>query len=221
MNSDRALQLIIPDLVVDGRFICTSVGGAGAGLLSGTTTLVDVKTKSCDDKYTEAASVKVGSAVNKRQRDVNRDYHNRVRKLDEDLETPEGEEGPFTKELKQHGRDSGRVVAPVVGAFGEMSSDAYAIADLVASLLAAEHSSFFNEKASEAKGMFLQRIYRSWGLTAHLGWARLLLDRSRDLVQLPESRGPGEVSSWNTEEAEELENENYQNPDTCCHAARR
>ena len=30
--------------------------------------------------------------------------------------------------------------------------------------------------------MYRQRIQKAWGHTAHRGWARLLLDRARDLV---------------------------------------
>ena len=30
--------------------------------------------------------------------------------------------------------------------------------------------------------MYTQRIQRAWGHTAHRGWARLLLDRARDLI---------------------------------------
>ena len=30
--------------------------------------------------------------------------------------------------------------------------------------------------------MYRQRIQRAWGHTAHRGWARLLLDRTRDLT---------------------------------------
>ena len=33
--------------------------------------------------------------------------------------------------------------------------------------------------------MFTQRLYRSLGLAAHLGWVRLLVDRYRDLVEIP------------------------------------
>jgi hypothetical protein len=77
------------------------------------------------------------------------------------------------------------VIAPVVGAFAEMSPDTYAIADLISSVLANEHCSFFTDKPSEAKSMFTQRLYRSLGLAAHLGWARLLVDRYRDLVEVP------------------------------------
>ena len=115
---------------------------------------MDVKTKTCDNRYTEAASAEVASAVNKKQGRVNRDYHDRARKLDEDQGMETGEEGPFTKILKQHGKDGGRVLAPIVGPFAEMSSHVYVIADLISSLLASEHSSYFTEKPSEAKGMF-------------------------------------------------------------------
>ena len=56
--------------------------------------------------------------------------------------------------------------------------------DAVAEELAVEHCSFYGDKTSKAvKGFFLNQVYRSWGHTAHRGWARLL-DR-RSLVQVP------------------------------------
>ena len=45
--------------------------------------------------------------------------------------------------------------------------------------LARTHVSYFND---DAKGMYRQRIQKAWGHTAHRGWARLLLNRARDLV---------------------------------------
>ena len=66
-----------------------------------------------------------------------------------------------------------------------MSSDVHAISNVVAEELALEHCTFYADKTPEmVKGYFLNQIYRSWGLTAHRGWARLLLDR-RCLVQIP------------------------------------
>ena len=68
-----------------------------------------------------------------------------------------------------------------------MSPDTYMIADLVASVLAEEHCSYYCEPPSDAKvhkAMFTNRLYRSLGLAAHLGWARLLVDRYRDLVEI-------------------------------------
>ena len=40
------------------------------------------------------------------------------------------------------------------------------------------------QEAWAALPFFLNQVYRSWGHTAHRGWARLLLDR-RSLVQVP------------------------------------
>jgi hypothetical protein len=61
----------------------------------------------------------------------------------------------------------------------------YATAGLISSVLANEHCSFFADNSSEAKDMFTQRLHHFFGLAAHLGWARLLVDRYRDLVEVP------------------------------------
>jgi hypothetical protein len=52
--------------------------------------------------------------------------------------------------------------------------------------------------------MFTQRLYRSLGLAAHLGWARLLVDRFRDLVEVPD---------FAPDDEDAFEYENYHNPD--------
>ena len=75
-----------------------------------------------------------------------------------------------------------RVLARVVGAFAKMPSDVGAPAGDIASALAADHTQFFSTGAVEAKGMFKQRIRTAWGHAAQQGWARLLLDRRRDLI---------------------------------------
>jgi hypothetical protein len=51
VEGTKTLQEIIPDLLIDGRFLSTTLDGVGAGLLRGMRTLADVKTKPCDDKY--------------------------------------------------------------------------------------------------------------------------------------------------------------------------
>ena len=44
--------------------------------------------------------------------------------------------------------------------------------------IAVEYCSFYGDKTSKAvKGFFLNQLCSSWELTAHRGWARLLLDR--------------------------------------------
>jgi hypothetical protein len=97
--------------------------------------------------------------VTKRQQEGNEQYHKKAGELDLEQGTAPGSTGPFRKELDEYGQ-KGRVIAPVVGGFAEMSPDTYAIADLISSALANEHSSFFADKPSEAKGMFTQRLYR-------------------------------------------------------------
>ena len=37
-------------------------------------------------------------------------------------------------------------------------------------------------RGGREKCMYRQRIQKAWGHTAHRGWARLLLNRARDLV---------------------------------------
>ena len=66
---------------------------------------------------------------------------------------------------------------PVVGAFGEMSGDVYAIAQATAEeLLATEHCGFYSDKKQGVVAAFiLSQIYRSWGLVSHRSWARLSL----------------------------------------------
>ena len=63
------------------------------------------------------------------------------------------------------------------------------IAKAVAEELALENCRINGDMTLKVvKGFFLNQLYRSWGLTAHRGWARLLLDR-RCLVQVPKAPG--------------------------------
>jgi len=69
-----------------------------------------------------------------------------------------------------------------MGAFAEMSEDVSRICDIIAHDLARTHVSYYNDDARRTKGMSRTRIQKAWGHTAHRGWARLLLDRARDLI---------------------------------------
>ena len=105
-------------------------------------------------------------------------------------------------EITQRVEKLGRVIAAMMGAFAEMppksmkflvmgidlflTPGTYAIAGLISFALANEQCSFLSW-ASEAKGMFTQRLYRSLGLAAHLSWAHLLLICYRDSVKAPSS----------------------------------
>jgi len=70
----------------------------------------------------------------------------------------------MTREMKSY--DSA-VLVPAVGAFAEMSSDVDALADVIASALAADHIQFFSTSAAGAEGMYKQRIRAAWGHAAH------------------------------------------------------
>jgi hypothetical protein len=103
-----------------------------------------------------------------------------------------------------------------------MSPETYAIADLVASVLGEEYCSFYSEKPCAAKALFTQQLYRSLGLTAHLGWARLLVDRYRELVQIPAATGQQTSNSrsshhFTPDDEDAYEHDNFFNPDTPHH----
>ena len=218
-EDQNRLHEIIPDLMIDGRFLSPTIEGPGC-LLQGTKTLVDVKTKSCNEDYAAERTGTAGAVTNKRQEKVNHDYHKKAEGIDTSQGTAAGTTGPFKSELNGYGQN-GRVLAPVVGAFAEMSKDTYIITDLIASVLAEEHCSYFFEAPSAAKGLFTQRLYRSLGLSSHLGWARLLLDRYQDLVETPHlqsqrTSGDGQRPSLDDEDA--FEHEMFHNPDTPYHA---
>ena len=211
----KKLQEIVPDVMLDCRFLSSTLDGVGSILLRGKKTLADVKTKSCDDKYAAESTGTANAVVTKRQREVNDEYHKKAAEVDLESGTAPGDTEPFKRSLNEYGQ-KGRVIAPVVGAFAEMSPDIYAIPDLIASVLAADHCSFFNDKPAAAKGMFTQRLYRYFGLAAHLGWARLLTDRFRDLVEIPAPtrQSPDGHRDFTPDDEDAFEYETYHNPYT-------
>ena len=78
--------------------------------------------------------------------------------------------------------NGGRLLVFVVNAFAEMSEGVSRICGIIAHDLARTHVPYYNDNAKRTKGMHRQRIQKAWGHTAHRGWARLLLNRARDLV---------------------------------------
>ena len=141
--------------------------------------MVDVKTLACNGSYQGPNA----TPAETRQSHAAAEYTRRAKDIDAKLGTPAGEEGPMTAEMKTYGSPPGQVLAPVVGAFGEMSSDMYGLADVIAAAMTEDHLQFLKGSAKEIRGMFRQRVLRDWGHAAHLGWARLLHDRRRDLIE--------------------------------------
>ena len=91
--------------------------------------------------------------VNTRQKKMNADYHAEAKSLDArggDMH------GGFDPELNSYGQ-AGRVIGPVVGAFGETSSDVHVIAKAVAEELALEHCCFYGDKTLKVVKVFFSQ----------------------------------------------------------------
>ena len=170
------LQKIIPDLVPDLRALPETFEDIDMGPLAGFMPMIYVKTLACNGSY-QGSNV---NPVETRQSRAAAEYIRRAKYIDAQLGTPAGEEGPMTAEMKTYGSPPEQVPAPVVGAFGEMPSDMYALADVIAAAKTADHLQFFKGSEKKFRGMFRQRLIRDWGHAAHFGWARLLHDFWRD-----------------------------------------
>ena len=157
------------------------------------------------------APTKPNAVVNARQVKVNQDYHHRAKELDRGFGGDSSDRSEA--ELSSYGK-SGKVPGPVVGAYGEMSDDVYVIAEAVAEELATEHCGFYSDKKQcVVAAFFLSQLYRSWGLVAHRGWARLMLDR-KCLVEVPNApRHRAERAHAEADYGDETALENYFNPE--------
>ena len=159
------------------------------------------------NKYAKNRTREPNADVNTRQRKVDQDYHHRAKELDSGFggDSSDG----FEAELSSYGK-RGKVLGPVVGAYGEMSDDVYVIAEAVAEELATEHCGFCSDKKQGAvEAFFLSQIYRPWGLVAQRGWARLMLAR-RCLVEVPNApRHRAERAHAEAEFDEETAFDNY------------
>ena len=69
------------------------------------------------------------------------------------------------------------------------------LADFVATKQAYDYLDNHNSTLKAAKGMFIRRLRKRWGLQAHRLWAQLLLLRSKSLTSgaayFPDSMGLG------------------------------
>jgi hypothetical protein len=175
-------QGIIPDLSVDGTG--RELGDQAKKAFGDQAfSLFDWKTLAPGKAYSETASTEFAVIANKRQVEVTKQYRTTAKHLDAMLGTPPDTIRPVETELNTY--NSGAVVGLVEGAFGEMSEGVHCITSFIASELASHHLQFFALDPGMVRSIFLRRVRRSLGLKAHRGWAKLLLDRTRDLVQHP------------------------------------
>ena len=145
--------------------------------LSGETPLGEAKTKAPNSDYHNHKDEQPAAA---RQAEVARDYLKRAARTNELSGHSPGSDGQMVAALKRY--NGGRVLVFVVGAFAKMPEDVGRICGIIEHELARTHVSYYNGDAKRTKGMYRQRMQKAWGHTAHRGWARLLLDRARDLI---------------------------------------
>jgi len=95
-----------------------------------------------------------------------------------------------------------------------MSSHVDLLADASADALTAEHLAYYGDRGSKTVKAYYRRVlYRARGLTAHRGWARLMLDR-RSLVQAPNApRDQSQHPRARNDYDEEAAYESYINPE--------
>ena len=95
-----------------------------------------------------------------------------------------------------------------------MSSHVDRRANVIADALTAEHLSYCGDGGSKTVKAYYRRVlYRAWGLTAHRGWPRLMLDR-RSLEQAPNApRDQSQHLGARNDYDEEIAYESYMNPE--------
>ena len=87
----------------------------------------------------------------------------------------------------------------------------YAIIDLVASMLTHEHLSYYSEHPFAIKGLLI---------SAHLAWARLLIDRTNEQVKYPDAQSNNRKPRDSGDD-EAIAHENYFNPESGFAASER
>ena len=189
---------IIPDIVIKG----TAVEGSSFGCRDICT---DVKTLAAGLCYQVESPE---GARDTRAEHVNTQYHTHAHALDVARGTAAGDVGPIETELNKYG-EGGKVIGYVVGAFGGVSKSIYDLADLVAEEKVIEYCSQFDMPEKQAKSLIKRKMYRELGLCAHRGWARVLLDRVVDLVEVSAAE-----DSWQDPEVEAATDYHDQFPDT-------
>jgi hypothetical protein len=188
-ESLRLLNGMIPDLATD--FTAHIDNNEVSTVFDSTRTLCDTKTLACGDVYKSFEATdhtnRATYPVEVRAKNVNKEYFTTARALDRKIHnTTEGSIGPIEARLLEFGNcDDHAVIGLVMGAFGELSSSCYALATAIARVHAARLTSYYHMDHAKALSLAKQKIIRFWGLTAHRGWARLILNRRLGLVVSP------------------------------------
>ena len=97
-----------------------------------------------------------------------------------------------------------------IGCFGEFSKDFVKLRDYIARQRAYKYNKHFNLSVNMAVSMFKPSIAPRWALMAARGWARLILDRRRDLT----SDLPNRATAAGAPRDETQERYHFDNPTT-------
>jgi hypothetical protein len=171
----RHLQGIIPDIVTKLHAIIFAFGSLAGNPLINKHSLLDVKTLAPGSAYSEHDNLVAATGpVNRRQKQVDLDYHKSAHALDRKFNgTLQGTIGPVESEMNRYGR----VMGLVVGAFSECSTDVYHLRDLVAYGYATALTANLNIPFDQAVALYSTKVSRLWGLVIARGWSRVLLGR--------------------------------------------
>jgi len=163
---------IIPHLVIGASHLS---GSNGVGFdLDGANHIVDFKTRQGLSHYDNTSTIP-GATLEKRQTAVNKEYHDRTRKLDSELHgSQQDQRGPIESELNEYGH-RGRVLAPVIGQYGGASSDLSLILVLVGLSLGKwlANTRLFTTLAFQKPKPCSDRSLHANGVTQLLGDGRL------------------------------------------------
>jgi hypothetical protein len=178
---ERRVQGIIPDLVIDAGSVV-----AVDSVLDIYTTLFDIKTMAPATTYMDVSyGKKALHAVNNRAVMVNKNYHSRAKLLDKTYNgTVNQDRGPVETELHRYGKE-GIVKGLVFGPFGECSEAVDEVIDFLASHRARLSTSGNNLDQHGIKSMVKNKLVHELGLLIHRGWARVVIERARNIVIRP------------------------------------
>ena len=135
--------------MVDPHALAECVQDTAMGNLAGGRHMMGAKTLAPGPQY-----ARPGSAVEAHQEEIARGHLKRAKSPTASWALP-GLPRPMFRGIRPCGS---RVPVPIVGAFAEMPSDVDALAEVIASALAAGHIQFFSTSAAEAKGVYKKRI---------------------------------------------------------------
>ena len=182
------MQGIIPDMMIKDNNAHQRSMDNSPTMYDNKDTLMDVKTLGPGLCY-KKKNYKT-KPVDTRQERVNSDYHKHAK----DLDNKYNNDDRIMKKLDSFGNE-GRVAGLVIGAFGEMSDHMNQLALFISKREAENRSQQMNmdiHKIKQLQSRILKSLKISWGLTAHRGWARLLINRTALLITRD---GTGEADS--------------------------